>query len=405
MHECKRLLSFDFVVLIFVILFAFCNMAVFYSFYGYLARIGIAPEWRGFLVGLEPMSAFLLRLSVIPFLHMANAAGAMLLALIMLVMALCSYSFAETIPAIAILRIFHGAAFVLLISAAMTLVVCFIPRERAAQGFGIVSLASLIPYALLPVATESLLRLGWVEPRIYAAVTILAAPAFILLFVLKGRLGKLVKSMQTALMKRPGMDELRQNMRAPGIVLLLGVNLLVYLSYSMVFFFVKSYAANISSGQAGAFFTISTVMMILVRVSGGFWMDRISKLRTLIVFMILLIPFFTLLSAVKSEGLFLILAGWYGLCVGVILPLLNSVMFLLSPAHLRGLNTNLSLFMMDAGFFLSPYFGGLWLSGGFTVGSLFIFCAGFLAVALGLLLLLAMRDRNRQALAVTASQD
>ncbi|MHC1726309.1 MAG: MFS transporter [Syntrophobacteraceae bacterium] len=405
MQEGRRLFTFDFVILNFVVFFAFCNMAVFYSFYGYMDKLGIPLEWRGFLVGLEPMSAFLLRLAAVPFLHLGNAAGAMLLALIMLVTALCSYPFTETIPAIAFLRIFHGAAFVLLVSASMTLVVNFIPKDRTAQGFGIVSLATLIPYAVMPVITEALLRQGWTEPHIYAGVTILAAPALILLSILRSHLRRSVGSTQGLMAKRPGMSEFRQNMREPGVTLLLGVNLLMYLSYSMVFFFVKSYAADFDSGHVGIFFTISTAMMILVRASGGIWMDKINKLKALIVFMVFLIPFFVLLSFVKSPALLYLLAGWYGLCVGVILPLLNSVMFLLSPPHLRGLNTNLSLFMMDAGFFLSPYFGGLWLSGGFSVGSLFNFCAGFLTLALVLLLVIGQRGRNRQALAVNAAHD
>ncbi|HNT56557.1 MAG TPA: hypothetical protein PKL99_01650, partial [Syntrophales bacterium] len=69
----RKLLSFEFLALCLVIVSAFCNVSVFYSFYHYLGTIDIPLPWRGFLVGLEPMSAFILRLVVLPWLHMRNA--------------------------------------------------------------------------------------------------------------------------------------------------------------------------------------------------------------------------------------------------------------------------------------------------------------------------------------------
>ncbi len=62
----QRLFSFEFLVLCLIIVAAFCNVSVFYSFYYYLGAIGIPLVWRGFLVGLEPMAAFALRLFVLP---------------------------------------------------------------------------------------------------------------------------------------------------------------------------------------------------------------------------------------------------------------------------------------------------------------------------------------------------
>jgi hypothetical protein len=49
-----KLLTFEFVSLCFVSFFAFCNMAVFYSFYDYLAKLGIPVEWRACCWALNP---------------------------------------------------------------------------------------------------------------------------------------------------------------------------------------------------------------------------------------------------------------------------------------------------------------------------------------------------------------
>lgn len=391
MAEPKKLLSFEFISLNFVSFFAFCNMAVFYSFFSYLGQIDIARDWRGFLVGLEPMSAFVLRLAIIPLLHVGNAAKVMLLALVMLVVALWSYSRALTVPALIVLRIFHGAAFVLLVSASMALMVHLIPKERSAQGFGIVSITALIPYAVMPLVNEALLPVLKSEAHIYAAVTVLAAPAILLLLVLGKRIGKAVEGMDATLMQRPRREELRQNLRQPSILLVLGVNLMIYLCYSTVFYFMKSFVARMGSGDAGTFFATATVMMIAVRLLGGAVFDKADKIRTLGFFVALLLVCFVLFRFARTPLDLYLLAAFYGLCIGVILPLLNATMFHVSPPRLRGLNTNLALFMMDAGFFLSPYLGGLLLATGGSIDTLFTICWGFLAFSLVLLLILGQR--------------
>ena len=391
MAEPKKLFSFEFVTLIFISFFAFCNMAVFYSFFDYLAGIGIPVEWRGFLLGLEPMSAFAMRLAVIPLLHLGNAVRVMTLALTMLVVALWSYSWAVTVPSLIVLRIFHGAAFVLLVSASMSLVVHLIPAERSAQGFGIVSVSVLVPYAVMPLLTDSLLRYVENEAGIYAGVTAMAVPGLLLLEVLRRRLKKSMAGMGGSLTARPGLDDLKQNIRQPTVVIILGVTLLLYLSYSTVFFFMKSFAARAELGSSGVFFTISTLVIMGVRVLSGKFLDKINKVRGLQIFAVQLVMCFISFGFVRSEWMYRLLAGYYGLCIGVFVPLLNSAMFLASPPRLRGLNTNLSLFMMDAGFFLGPCLGGMLVAAGCSFGLLFNVCAGFLAIGLALLTVLDRR--------------
>jgi MFS family permease len=91
-----------------------------------------------------------------------------------------------------------------------------------------------------------------------------------------------------------------------------------------------------------------------------------------------------------------LMAGYYGLCIGFIMPLLNALLFDVSPPHLRGVNANLALFVMDAGFFLSPYAGGAFIASGRSFGSLFTICAGFIFVNLVLLIIFENLKRTVQ---------
>ena len=82
-------------------------------------------------------------------------------------LALPCYLFAKTIPELLVVRVFHGLAFVCLVSAIMTLLSKVVPPRFAGRAFGLFSLSSLVPYALMPPLTEWLLaRGGWAgKPR------------------------------------------------------------------------------------------------------------------------------------------------------------------------------------------------------------------------------------------------
>ncbi|MBU0971163.1 MAG: hypothetical protein KKC20_10980, partial [Proteobacteria bacterium] len=66
---------------------------------------------------------------------------------------------------------------------------------------------------------------------------------------------------------------------------------------------------------------------------------------------------------------FYCLAGLYGFSMGIILPQINALIFTFSAPGLRGLNTNLGLFVMDMGYFITPSLGGAMVGGesGYTL--------------------------------------
>ncbi len=384
-----KLFTTEFVSLNIVNFFAFCNLSMFYGFYVYLDHIGIPLSWRGILVGLEPMTAFLLRPIISMLLHAGNAIKIMLLSLVMIMIALISYQWANTIASLIILRIFHGAAFVMLVSAGMAVIVNFIPEKRSAEGFGIMSLATLIPYAVMPLLVEFLLRFTKNEAGIYAWVSVLAMPAFFLLAALSGRIRAALEANSESLVKRFSLKEVKENLKNHELLLLLMINLMLFLSYALVFFFIKNLTLYLGIKATGVFFTISTIVIIIVRVLSGKRLDKTDKLRTMKYLMIVLAVLLGLASRIPCAAdchvaafpLFVIFAVAYGICIGMIFPLLNASVFSASPPRFRGLNTNLSLFMMDAGFFLSPILGGVILSKGFSVPFLFDMAAGSVLLA------------------------
>jgi MFS family permease len=386
-QENNELLSFEFLALCLIIMAAFCNVSVFYSFYYYLGEIGVPVVWRGFLVGLEPMAAFILRLFVLPWLHVRNALSVMTASLVMMILVSCSYLWATSVPMLILVRIMHGAAFVLLTSSVIALIVNFIPKEKSGQGFGVLSVATMIPYAVIPPLSELLIPHVRNEADIYAAVSIFSIVSILLLCALRGRIGRVLQGMDGVLMRRPNMTEIRENFRLPAVLMLLAAIFLVYLAHATLFYFMKDLSLQIQAGDVGLFFIISMVTLILVRVFGASLFDRMNKFTTLQKALVLLIPCLFLLPHAAFPAAYYLLAALYGLCMGVILPLLNALLFSASPPALRGMNTNMTLFVLDAAYFGMPYLGGSMIALGTGFSALFHVAAGFVLLCLFLVTL------------------
>jgi MFS family permease len=381
-NSTQKLWTFEFLSLCLVITAAFGNVSVFYGFYHYLGTIDIPVFWRGFLVGLEPMAAFILRLFVLPWLHVRNAYPVLLASLVMLIACSCSYLWVETVPGMIVLRVAHGATFVLLTSAAIALIVAFIPKEQSGRGFGALGVATMIPYALIPPLSESLLPFVRSEADIYAGVSVFSGIAILLLAILRRRLTRAMGGLDGALLRRPTVAEVRENFRVRAVVLLLSATLLVYMAHATFFYFLKDLSVQLALGDVGLFFTVSMSTMIGVRALGGALFDRLNKRLFLTAGLLLLLLCLAILPHPAARPAYYALAGLYGLAVGIALPLLNALLFTASPPTLRGLNTNMTLFTLDLAYCLMPYLGGLLVAGGAGFDLLFHVAAAYVILSI-----------------------
>ena len=263
-----RLFTYDFTVLALAATFGFCNIAIFYGFASYLERLGIDPAWRGLLLGAEPLAAFCLR----PFLSVLvtprNALTVARSSLVGLGAALCCYPLARGLGPILAVRLFHGVSFVCLVSAVTALLAHSIPKGQAGRAFGYFSLSALVPYAVMPPLTEWLLpRLGR-EDRAYAACSLLVLPALALLAPLGRRLGSRAMAGIPGT-GRPSLADVRHTLALAPVRLILAANLCLFMSTTLVFFFIKPFAVGLGLADPGLFFTVSTTASLVVRVLAG----------------------------------------------------------------------------------------------------------------------------------------
>jgi len=352
---------------------AFCNISLFYGLNDYLAAQGIPSFWRGVLLGLEPCTALVVRPLISPFLTVRGSVSVVAVSLLLLMAALLSYSVADTVWTLALVRILHGLGFVLLVSALAMLLVASLPPDRTGQGFGVFAIAGLVPYAVLPPLVERLLPLVGSEPRVYALFTpalLLALPA---LPYLRRRI--CAPGHGAAALRRPTLAEVRADFRTPDVLRLLAANGLLFTATTVVFFFMRTRLVELDTINAGLFFSVSTAATIGVRVFCGRLLDRMNRFIMLLVMLLALAAVIVCFSLAGRGGVLLALAGAYGVCLGFAIPQLNAVMYEISPTHLRGFNTNMMLFTMDGGYVFGPLLAGGLLAVGVPTAQLFAWFA------------------------------
>lgn len=382
----KPLVTYDFCALCAVSLLCFCNLAIFYGFYNYLVYLNIPHTWRGPLLALEPMTALALRPYLATRLTLGNSIPAMRLGVGLAVLALASYPFATSVPAIALVRVVHGAGYVILASGLMTAFTHFLNPSRVAQGYGILSLTTLLPSAIMPPFVEAVTPLlpgpGWA----YA----MAAPLMLPVLLLLAPMGAKARAMAAALppehSAQPGWGRLLSGLRLPGVLGLVVGQFFLVAGHTIVYFFMKSWGLDLGAANPGLFFTCVNLATIAVRVLGMGKLDRLNPGKATglaLLFLAVLTPCFALAPAFGSggEAALLGMGVLYGLALGLGMPLLNAAMFRVSTPGLRAGNMNLLLLALDAGFILGPIIGGWGLAAGLNLQSLFVICGGLMLMA------------------------
>ncbi len=357
MTEPRKLLTFEFVGLCLVTFLSCCNITVFYNLFNYLHSLGIPAELRGLVIGTYSLTAMVLYLVASPFVNAANAPRSMLLGIVVLTVSGFGYFFVHSFSGLLALRILNGAGQFCMGAGAMALFVAVIPPEKSGQAFGIYSVAILAAYGAVPAVMDTLASLIPTPPHGYAAATVSLLPAAWIVRQIRRR----QKEKQGTTLPRgqlPNRADIRANVTQLPVALLILLNMSYFANWSSLFFLFKGFAQLKGIANVGAFFTVQTGLMIVIRLLAGRLFDSVDK--------VLLVGGSFVTVAVSHLALDHLPGAWaaplvgvlFGLGMGAGYPAINGLMFQVSPPRFRSLNANLMLFAVQAGFVLGPVIGG-----------------------------------------------
>lgn len=372
-----QLLSRKFLCLMAAAFLAYANISVFFGFVDYLHTLPILPADYGLLIGALAAVSLVVRPIISPFFHSGNARPLLFLGTGLAVCSLAAYTLASGFWSMILVRCLHGVSFAVLGTALMTLVVDVIPRERSAQFFGYLAVATLLPNTLVPPFLPFLqTHLGGFTRilLLFAALTLLIIP---LIFAVSGKgQARETEGGSSALTGQ----EILQNLRDLNVLRILAAMLLLYCGHALVFFFLDGYGQFLGLAFTGIFLTLSTVGEIGIRVVAGSVFDRMHKGHLAAWSLLALGLAYIVLAYVSGKWLFFALGLVFGLGWGIAMPVFNGLMFDVSKPRVRAFNINLGLQMFQAGFFLGPLIGAPMLAG-LGYQPLYIFCGGMSLLA------------------------
>lgn len=350
----RRLLTREFLALNAIMFLTYCNVAVFFQFHQYLGTLPIQPENFGLLIALFSLTVLVFRPVLSPFLTPDNAAKWIRIGCLAIIGTLALYNWAEDFWTMALVRLLHGGAYVLLATAVLAGLIGCIPAGRSGQAFGLISVITVLPYAVVPPMLSPLIGLtgGFREVLNLSALAMVAA-LFLAYFT-----GRTHSEHSRQVSDERQWSGIWENLKDVRIIILLILSLVVWTTFTPVFFFLEGQGKRLGIANPGWFLTLSTSMEILVRLIGGPIFDKLNKALMLAAAQAVLAIGYVLLASVSTPTPFFAAAVVLGVGWGVVMPLLSGLMFDVSAPRLRALNSNLAMEMFQAGFFIGPVAGG-----------------------------------------------
>jgi predicted MFS family arabinose efflux permease len=388
MQKTQKLITPEFIALNAVMFLTFCNLAVFFQFHTYLGTLPIDRDASGLLIALFSVTVLIMRPVISPLLRPDNARRWMAISCFFVVVSLLLYHVALGFWSMAVVRLFHGAAYVVMATAVTAKLVGCIPKDRSGQAFGLISVITLLPYAVMPPLLEPLTR--WVGS--FRGVLDLSAVVMLLTFPVLAFVGGASDGPDPA-SRAIRWQDVKQNLRDFRILLLLFLSLVVWTAFAPIFFFLKDYGIKIGIPNPGWFFTLSTFTEIAVRLVAGSLFDKLGKAWVLAGSLAWLVAGYIAMAHLSEPTTFYAMGLLLGLGWGVAMPVLSGLVFDVSEPRFRALNTNLSFEMFQAGFFVGPLAGGAILV---HLGYSALYYACGCITILGLIAALALGVRKRE---------
>ena len=309
-----------------------------------------------------------------------------------------AYNFAKTLPVLSVVRVIHGFSQALYIVSTSTLVADIVPEKRMVEGIGFFSVSSSISTALGPMVGLIIYKAFGAEGlflfmSIFSSVGAVAA---MLIHI------KPIERIEPRPEQKP-VSNLYSFLRgliepsalAPGIIMLF-----TYLGYSAVQNFLSACGTYRGIDSVSLYFTVSSIAMILVRFATGKLNSCFGFSKLILSSLVLCVLSFALIAFAQTLPALIAAGACYGLGFGVLQPMLQTLVFQMSPLSKRGSANATFGLMQDTGTGLgSMLWGAVTLAAGYT----FTYLSAALCVCLGVAFHLAIFRKSLKNFTSVAS--
>lgn len=371
----------------------------------YVALYGGTAAYAGVLAAVFSGAAAVVRLLSGPLIDGRGRRIVMLFGFAVLIVGTVGPLFTHDVAPFVVFRILQGAGFSAVTTASATAAADALPTSRMGEGIGYYGLGQALSMSVGPALALALVSTDPPE-NLFVGVTAIAVVGLSMIFLCRyekhpemlpkeavyrrrleeggseaartgaaeaGKENKQVEAseggkrteaaetttstVQSRMEGRPKRESIASRIFEKHA--LPGTLPMIVLSPALGFaiFFVGLYGASLGVGNAGLFYTLSAVSMILVRLKSGAFMDRFAPIKILpvaltcglIAFAMLVACGTVLDGAPVCDAVFNLSGIVYGFCTGIALPLNQSVAVKNTPPERWGAANALFQLAIDVG--------------------------------------------------------
>lgn len=365
--QCKaqareRLWSLTFVIVIALTLCCFMvGQGLNASTSVYVALYGGTATYSGVLAAVFSAAAAVARFVSGPLIDSKGRRIVMLFGSACLIAGTIGPAFTHDTAPFVVFRILQGFGFAAATTAAGTAAADVLPASRMGEGISYYGLGQALAMSVGPALALFLVSMDPAE-NLFFGLTAIATLGFVLIVACRYERHPELLPPTASWRLRVQDEEVRRDPRLdtsdeaqpkepllsrifePGALAGALPMLVLSPSFGFSIFFVGLYGATLGVGNSGLFFTLAAVTMVLSRLRAGAFMDRTAPLKVFIVAaacgvvaFLMLLASGTLLAGSGARDVVFYLAGiMYGLCIGIALPLNQSVAVKNSPQERWG---------------------------------------------------------------------
>ena len=347
----------------------------------YVALYGGTAAYAGVLAAVFSGAAAVVRLLSGPLIDGRGRRIVMLAGFAVLIVGTVGPLFTHDVAPFVVFRILQGAGFSAVTTASATAAADALPASRMGEGIGYYGLGQAIAMSIGPAFALALVSMDPAE-NLFIGATAAAALGLALIFFC--RYEKHPETLPEEAFYRREREEKRtrsegaksEGARREGFIsrifekrALPGTlpTLVIAPAFGFVIFFVGLYGTSLGVGNAGLFYTLSAVSMIIVRLKSGAFMDRFAPIKILPVAVAFGVDAFAMLiacgtvldSSPARDAVFYLAGIVYGPCIGIVNPLNQAVAVKNTPPERWGAANALFQLAIDVGIGCASVIWGL----------------------------------------------
>lgn len=340
-QETARLWTKDFILLMVITMLAMTAITTQMGTLPlFVAELGGSSAVSGGVVGILGISALFVRFPIGFLLDKYGRRLLLITGLLILLIDFTLLNFLQTLLSLFLLRLVQGVGNSIQATASATMTADLIPKEILARGLGYFSIAQSVPSAIGPLIGLTVVENYGFDALFRIALVLTALAFFLSLFVSESLVvtSKKTNDLDVGLLKKPEVV-------IPSIIMFL-----IFLAQSGVVAFIAQFAIERHISGAGYYFTVMSIVTVLVRLCFPVLLEKINQ-QFLIISSILFVTVAFGLVAFSTGLITLLLSAiLYGIGYANLMPIMNTIVLQSVSEQQRGKATAIFLLSLDVAY-------------------------------------------------------